>query len=224
MIRGWGLRCGHAVRRAAGDVGLTGGMHVWRADDGDERRASRDRRVLLLWWRRRMGDLETCGHAGLGEEGRGGYFLTAPSDGGSLRPSLPFSQTGFGEVSVTAPPSVHMLFSGSLAERGRPWTIRCFGQPWEKVQRHTNLFENPQRIDTLTLTGTSSRSANFVMTGTGPSDLVPKGRLLAVVRSLSRPYPGRSQRSRQSQSLRGGWIPERAKGGRCPAHCRGRCC
>lgn len=130
----------------------------------------------------------------------------------------------FGEASVTAPPSVHMLFSGSWAERGRPWTIRCFGQPWDKVQRHTNLFENPQRIDTLTLTGTSSRSANFVMTGTGPSDLVPKGRLLAVVRSLSRPYPGRSQRSRQSQSLRGGWIPERAKGGRCPAHCRGRCC
>ena len=48
----------------------------------------------------------------------------------------------------------------------------------------------------------------------------PKGRLLAVVRTLSRPYPGRSQRPRQSQSIRGGWIPERGKGGRRPAHCR----
>lgn len=156
-------------------MGLTGGMHVWRADDGDERRASRDQRVLLWWWRRagRSRDMWSCW---VGEEGQGGYFLTMyTSDGGSLRPPLPFSQTGFGEASATAPPSVHMLFSGSLAERGRPWTIRCFGQPWDKVQRHTNLFENPQRIDTMTLTGTSSRSANIVMTGTGPSDLVPKG-------------------------------------------------
>ena len=56
---------GPAVRRSeGGDVGLTGGMHVWRVDDGNNRRGSWDRRVL--WWRR-PGDLETCGHAGLGK-------------------------------------------------------------------------------------------------------------------------------------------------------------
>lgn len=89
VIRGWGLRCGHAVRRA-GDVGLTGGMHVWRADDGDETRASRDRRVLLWWWWR-PGDLETCGRAGLGEGERGGYFLTTPPMGGVTTASSIFS-------------------------------------------------------------------------------------------------------------------------------------